>query len=102
MYASGAQEAGLDKVFQEKGDVIYRKKLWSSAHVDHAFTWQRKYFTEDRSEVDAIFRSLGNVKWHWTYVPVRARPLLRRALIGMSMRFSGTRTRSCTRIPARP
>lgn len=60
--------SGLSEVFESHGGggVMYRKVLWSAQHVDHSFTWQKRFFTEDRDEVDAKLRAMGNVIWRWT------------------------------------
>jgi len=40
----------VPQAFEAHGGVAYHKRLWSSEHVNHSFTWQKFFFT---SELDA-------------------------------------------------
>lgn len=47
------------------GDVLYKKMLWSADEAEHSFTWQRRYFTHNRTHVEAKLAALEGVTWRW-------------------------------------
>lgn len=67
-----AQEAGIIHAFERNGGVRYTKTLWSMDSVAGAnttFTWQRRFFTHNRSDVDRTLAQLPNDRgpttWRW-------------------------------------
>lgn len=62
--------SGVAAEFEARGGVAYHKKLWSQEHVDHSFTWQSRYFTDDKAEAEKKIRELGpsvtRVGWETT------------------------------------
>lgn len=60
-----AQEAGIIDAFEAKGGVMYKKTLWSRENTSTSFTWQRRFFTEDKGEVERVLNDLPNTEWSW-------------------------------------
>ena len=51
-------EAGIVGEFARRGGVAYHKRLWSRERVDHTYTWQQFFFTEDLAEATRMIREL--------------------------------------------
>lgn len=67
-----AIRAGIVREFEAHGGVRYSKVLWSrdsSAGQNTTFTWQRRFFTEDKAHVEACLAALpsdrGPTTWQW-------------------------------------
>ncbi|KAJ8607027.1 hypothetical protein CTAYLR_006251 [Chrysophaeum taylorii] len=62
--------AGIVAAFERRGGVRYDKRLWSrNAAPNSTFTWQRRFFTDSKREVDAALQRLptdrGPTTWEW-------------------------------------
>lgn len=61
--SASLQALGLPEEFAAHGGVAYRKRLWSTEHVSHSFTWQQFFFTDHLSgALEAVRKRDPNAK----------------------------------------